>query len=265
MLPSLSSLSLARVEPTGATMGLPLGVPLVVLFDYDQCLEKVLLQKSDLPAAPSLHRFVVRLIAEAAAKIDTKTVVLLSYSNRVSRDYTVHIQPEKIDDTGPEPTKIGIAHLAYTLETNLSSRGIKIEPRHGLRDREKNDGYLVDGNAKFQAFGEDWREKKVEVKTALTKGKFGVDLKTELYITAKQDNPGAVFLVIDDKWRNLEEPMRYATLDTTDTIVVHLYGTQAANFLHKTVNGKALLDADSDTFWNDVVNKEDWFVTTSMR
>lgn len=260
--PSLVALSDDRLQgPSAPASAAP---PLVVLLDYDNCLKTVLKVQEDPTRYQVLFDLVARLVYLAAKRANTKTVVLLSYSNRVSDDYNVHIQFKK--EVGMTPTKdaIGLVAAMLTKYPLFETEDWLFEARHGLKEKtEENGGYLIDGNKAFcDGYGTKWRtEKKAEIKNDLSTGWFGRHLKALLYKAAKGDNQGSSLLVFDDKWTNLCMRTQSDSPPPT-TWVVHLdaakiYGTFTDNSRKRKVMD--WLVGNEEDLWANVVGKENWW------
>ena len=257
--PSLVNLSDDRLQgPSAPAAAAP---PLVVLLDYDNCLKTVLKVQEDPTRYQVLFDLVARLVYLAAKRANAKTVVLLSYSNRVSDDYNKHIQFKK--EVGVTPTKEAIDLVAAMLTEYplFKTEGWSFEARHGLKAKTENGGYLIDGNKAFcDAYGPEWRTKKTEIKSDLSTGWFGRHLKALLYQAAKDDNQGSSLLVFDDKWTNL--CMRTQSDSPSTTWVVHLdaakiYGTFNYDKSRKQKTMGWL--GNEEDLWTNVVGEENWW------
>ena len=235
--------------------------PLVVLLDYDNCLKTVMNAWDNVQKYGWLINLVARLVHSAGVKASTKAVVLLSYSNRVSDDYNKFIQSK----LGARPTIDAINKFAQMLAEHdlFRESGWSFKPRHGRQDGAF-DGYLIDGNAAFKTkFDENWKDKAEEVKTAISTTTFGRELKMMLYRAARADNPPeSPFLVFDDKWENLEAPLRDSLLHTR---VVHLdAGKLSGTFNCDKSRKRTVEDWSPDDFWNKIVDKENWWASAAL-
>lgn len=190
---------------------------LVIAWDYDQCLSKVVHGDYKEVLTSHMRSVLVNFIHD----IQAPRVVLCSYSNRISNFYNKRVQP-----------------IEAGVPDNLTALGVFVENlKYDLEnvDVTSHQEYMINGDAVFQQIwnqehpGEEFVPEN-ELKWHKTTAS-GTRLKENLYKEILEwTGPSGCVLFIDDKPENLE------FIESTDNVkcyTLNMHATKVATYLSK--------------------------------
>lgn len=227
MIPGLQHLShrpdSASAGTTTSADRTAIGQRLIIAWDYDQCLAKVVHGTYQ----EELTKHMTVVLTEFARSMSVTEIVLCSYSNRVSEFYNRNVQP--IEDGAPDNFE-----ALYVFGQNLANDHTAVT---------YISEYMIDGDEAFRSI---WRAQHPDAEPFLchssgesynssevkkwygnaTKGSSGVALKRLMYYaTLQQASPGDIVLFIDDKSDNLSF---IRSRDDVECYTLQMHATQVA-------------------------------------
>jgi len=257
---------------------------LVVAFDFDQCLSKVVYGDYTLTLMSAVCDFIQRMVGYFGAR----SIVLVSYSNRISEVYNRDIQPREGDQPlwlfEPKEGSVGFPagrdnpagvallalrmHLMQRCElqdpsvpgmTESGVPGAAVLVDHDFvfsPEQAKNLIADVSGLPKYAHVDNEV----MRVKTALSKG-HGPAVKLQIAKQIRNRYPTASYLFIDDKWDNLEFHIEGPDADDRSS-VFHLHSTKVATVFFR-ISGansdSSVASKDKEPILPEYLNKKEWW------